>query len=43
MVKFEHGFPFLFELDEMLVYVGQQVKEGDYLATVESASVMKAM
>ena len=31
------------KVDEMLVYVGQQVKEGDYLATVEPASVMKAM
>ena len=31
------------KVDEMLVYVGQSVREGDYLATVEPASVMKAM
>ena len=31
------------KVDEVLVYVGQTVQEGDYLATVEPASVMKAM
>ena len=31
------------KVDEVLVYVGQSVREGDYLATVEPASVMKAM
>ena len=31
------------KVDEVLVYVGQEVAEGEYLATVESASVMKAM
>ena len=31
------------KVDEILVHVGQRVNEGDYLATVEPASVMKAM
>ena len=31
------------KVDEVLVHVGQQVQEGDYLATVEPASVMKAL
>ena len=31
------------KVDEMLVYVGQSVRQGDYLATVDPASVMKAM
>ena len=31
------------KVDEILVHVGQEVKEGDFLATVEPASVMKAM
>ena len=31
------------KVDEMLVHVGQAVKEGDYLATVDPATVMKAL